>query len=645
MIINTGLDYLKHIVIRSTVLMIIIFSAELINAQQITDSLRYSFTSPPANRIFSDFDKQLNTYFLNTGFDFAGSYSGFEYKINQNFRSTLVKTSTSSIRDEQYLSLTGQYNFNRIWNLGISANSNIVSDDRQLAINRAAINQAVLFSKLKVSSNILFVPYGGFSDNRQVSENDFGPIYGIEALGKNLEFTDFEVSSAFRFENEDISPRKNLLRLFNINVINPFNPDFSNLIQTQFTQSRKDFYFPADSIVSSRFNVNNNIEGRTETVFFLQDRLTYNSFFNVFEMELAGRINLRNIDRDTRYRSIEDQKPSLFDTQVDEFIIGLESSIYYNTEFANAIIRLNYSERDEKHITKRFEGNNENFYEQRSELEASKNNNSSRATISLSGNINISRSDLFSLSIFHSKLKYDTPSPNNDDDRDELLTIMRLRYLKYFTPFFQAYINAEGTLSHAVYLFASRSANNNINRVLRLAMGGHYTGAKLSSLNNFEVSANYTVYDFEDIASNLRSISFRQFTATDSTQYKFNKIVSFILTAYVKLTDQGELDWSEFAERPKRYLQEVSGNPKIGFSFNNAFFAFGLRYFSLRTFNYKEKERIPDTRFLSIGPLFEILIGSNSLYLRLNSWYEFISVNDAADKERLNLILAMNWKF
>jgi hypothetical protein len=247
--------------------------------------------------------------------------------------------------------------------------------------------------------------------------------------------------------------------------------------------------------------------------------------------------------------------------------------------------------------------------------------------------------------LFHSKLRYDTPSPNNDDDRDELLTILRLRYSKYFTPFFQAFVNVEGTLSHAVYLFASRSANNNINRVLRLAMGGHYTGAMFSSSNNFEVSANYTVYDFEDITSNLRSISFRQFTATDSTQYKLNGTLSFILTAYVKLTDQGELDWNDFAERPKRYLQEVFGNPKIGFNFNNAFFAFGFRYFSLRTFNYEEKDRIPDTRFLSIGPLFEILIGSNSLYLRLNSWYEFISVNDGADRERLNLILAMNWKF
>jgi hypothetical protein len=639
------LSYYNHTAFKLTSIIFALFFAELVIAQHVTDSLQYTISTIPANRLFSNFDKQLNTYFLNTGFDLSGAQSEFQFIVRQNFRSTLVKTNTSSIRDEQNLSMIGKYKFNSLINAGLSANSNILSDDRQLAINQATINQAVLFSEFNLVSDIIFIPYGGFSDNRQVGENDFGPIYGIEAIGKNLDYTDFAVNSSFKFENEDISPRKNLIRFFNLGVTNPFNPDVSNFINTRFTQSRKDFYFPADSITSSEFNVNNNIEGRTETVFLLQDRLNYSRLLEYFSMELAGRINLRNIDRDTRYRSLDVQNASVFDTQVDEFIIGLESSLFFNTEFANAVLRINYFERDEKHITKRFEGIDENFYEQRSELESSKNNNSNRATISLSGNMYLAKTDRLALSLFHSKLKYDTPSPNNDDDRDELLTILRLRYSKYLSPFFEAYLNVEGTVSHVVYLFASRSANNNVNRVLRLAMGGHYSGAKFSSLNNFEVSANYTVYDFEDITSNLRSISFRQFTATDSTHYRMSRNFSFILTAYVKLTDQGELDWDDFAERPKRYLQEIFADPKIGLNFNNAFFAFGFRYFSLRTFNYEEKDRIPDTRFLSIGPLFEILIGSSSLYLKLNSWYEFISVNEGSDRERLNLILAMNWKF
>ncbi|MEJ2103891.1 MAG: hypothetical protein P8X47_04855 [Ignavibacteriaceae bacterium] len=164
-------------------------------------------------------------------------------------------------------------------------------------------------------------------------------------------------------------------------------------------------------------------------------------------------------------------------------------------------------------------------------------------------------------------------------------------------------------------------------------------------MNNFEVSANYTVYDFQDVASNLRSISFRQFIATDSTNYRFSKNFSFILTGYAKLTSQGELDWNNFAELPQRYLQEIFADPKIGFISDYYFFALGFRYFSLKTYRYKEGERNPDSDFLSIGPLFEILIGTKMLYLKLNSWYEFITDNKSIDRERLNFILTMNWNF
>ncbi|MCW9098505.1 MAG: hypothetical protein OQJ93_14060, partial [Ignavibacteriaceae bacterium] len=273
------------------------------------------------------------------------------------------------------------------------------------------------------------------------------------------------------------------------------------------------------------------------------------------------------------------------------------------------------------------------------------NNNSYRATVSIQSNVYLSRKDQLTLSLFHSKLKYDTPSAENDDDRDELLTIGRLRYTRYLSPFFQLFTNLEGTVSHLVYLFASRSANNNINRVLRLSAGGYYNGAKFSSLNNFEVSANYTVYDFQDITSNLRSISFRQFTATDSTNYRITGNFSFVLTAYAKLTSQGELDWGNFSEAPQRYLQEIFADPKFGIVSNSSFFALGLRYFSLNAFKYNKSERVIDSEFLSIGPLFEIVIGTKMLFLKLNSWYEFISDNSNIDRERLNFILTMNWNF
>jgi hypothetical protein len=207
------------------------------------------------------------------------------------------------------------------------------------------------------------------------------------------------------------------------------------------------------------------------------------------------------------------------------------------------------------------------------------------------------------------------------------------------------FVNLEGTISHLVYIYASQSANNNVNRVLRLSAGGNYKGARFSSMNNFEVSANYTVYDFNDITSNLRSISFRQFIATDSTQYFITNNLSFIITPYIRLTDQGELDWNNFAEKPQRYLQEIFADPRFGISTNVTFIALGLRYFSLNTFRYIEKQRILNSEFLSVGPLFEMLIRTQMLFIKLNTWYEFISDYGNVNRERFNFLLSMNWNF
>jgi len=331
-------------------------------AQSTPDSTLYSIPISALNRLFSNFDKQLNTYYLNTGIDLYGSFSKFEYRINQNYRSTLIQTNQNTVRDEEYFFALGKYRLSNGWKQGIAITSNIVSDDRQLGINQATIYQAVTLSELYFIRGLIVTPYGGYSDNRQVNEIDRGPIYGLDGKLNYINSVDFDINSALRLENEDISPRKNTIRYLDLLVTNPFNPDVTNFFNARFNQSRKDFYISTDSITSQQFDITNNIESRTETAFLLQDRLNYNNLFDLFSLELAGRVNFRTIDRNTRYKSTSIQSPSVFDTQVDELGIVVESGLFYRTKFANLGINLNYYEIDEKHITKRFEGIAESFY-------------------------------------------------------------------------------------------------------------------------------------------------------------------------------------------------------------------------------------------------------------------------------------------
>jgi hypothetical protein len=615
-------------------------------SQIYLDTLNYPDMSTPGNTLFSNFNKILNTYHLNTGFNLYGDFSDISIEVSENFRSTYFESITKSIRKEQYLALNSKYRLSNVSNVGIAVNSTILSDDRNILLNESNINYLTLFTELNFSSNFLFSPYAGYTSNKQLGETDTGPVYGFEGLTDNLSYPGFNISSAFKFRNEDILPRKNLLRYFNLAITNPFNPAVTNTLTGRYSSTRKDFYFSADSITSAEFDITNNIDSRTETIILAEDRLRYNDFIDNVDFEILGGVNWRKINRDKRYQSTELQSREVFNTKIEELILSLESSLFYRSSFLDMTINFNLAERDEKNLTLPFPGVDQIFYLERSELEARKNNNSIRATIALTGNFKLSRTDKILFSLYHNKLRYDTPSPDNDDDRDEILTILRLRYTKDLSPFFQAFVNAEATINPVVYLFASRSSNNNVNRVLRLAAGGYYRGANVSSLNTFEISANYTVYDFEDLSSSLRSFSFRQFTATDSSRINFGKRFAFVITGYIKISENADLNWGEFSVRPTRFINEIFADPKILLVYNRSELGIGLRYFSLRTYNYEGLTKIPDTDFVSVGPLIDLIYNVySSLYLKIDGWYEFITINNLPEQERANFLMTLNWNF
>jgi hypothetical protein len=213
------------------------------------------------------------------------------------------------------------------------------------------------------------------------------------------------------------------------------------------------------------------------------------------------------------------------------------------------------------------------------------------------------------------------------------------------SPFFSVFLNTEGTLNHIVYIFSERSSNNNINRIIRLSSGGSYYGTNISTLNSFEVSANYTVYDFEDITQNFRSFSFRQFTAIDSSKIKLYQDIDFVHFGYIKLSEQGDLKWASFSTHPTRYLQEIYSEPKFVFRYNSMAYAFGLRIYSLNTYNYQGLLRVINSRYLSVAPLTEITISLNKLTFYLLGWYEFISINEGSYRQQANLSMTMNWNF
>ncbi len=615
-------------------------------SQNQLDSLELIQTAVPLNLLSSKFDKQLNTFYLHSILEYNQKIDNLNFNLNENYNSTYIRSFDASARDEHVFSASGSYSINSFYNIGLSVDNNIYSDSRQIEINQASLSSAELFSQLNPLEKLSIAPYFGYEFNKQVGESDKGLVYGGEGYLNNFSVSDFNILSEFKLKNEDISPRKNSLSYLNLNVTNNIEKDFSNIINFQYYQNRKDFYFQADSVTAKQFNIANNIQSRIETNNILQDNLLYNKFLNIFQLNLTGRVAWRTIDRDTRYRTLTLASPSIFDTKINEMRIELESITNYQTNNFEGSFRLNYSERDEKHLTKPFPGVSQNFFDERSDQESMKNNIAKRISASIIGSWNLSSSDKLEFSLYQNKLQYDTPSLDNYDDRDELLSIVRIKYLKQLNSFFNVFANLEGTFNHIVYIFAEESSNNNINRILKFTSGGYYLGKNFSSLNSFDVTANYTVYDFEDLMPNFRSYSFRQFTATDSSRIVFNSRLDFVHFGYVKLSEQGDLKWASFSTHPTRFLEEIYSEPKFVLKYGFSYISLGMRIYSLKTFNYQGIIKILDSKYVSIAPLTEVsLLAYNNLRLNILGWYEFINISDQTYKQQANLSMNVAWNF
>src|SRR3972149_571615 len=273
-------------------------------SQTSTDSLDYIAISKPINVLSTYLDKRLNTYSLNSGLTVNYDLEDLNFRLFENFNSKFVKSGAKNRRDEQRLVLFASYKILPVLTSGISVDNKILSDDRKIEINQASISSVSLFTLYSPQPGMEFSPFIGYSNNRQIGENDYGLIYGIEGVAEESNISDFNLTSQLKFRNEDISPRRNLIRYLNLLLNNNFADDVSNTISARFTQNRKDFYYTADQQISGEFNIANNIQSRTETGYSVDDSLRFGKFFDIFTLNSRGNVTWREIYMNTRYKPL-----------------------------------------------------------------------------------------------------------------------------------------------------------------------------------------------------------------------------------------------------------------------------------------------------------------------------------------------------
>ncbi len=571
------------------------------------------------------FDKNLNTFNWIGGITLDTTFGRTRVGLSTLYLSNIILVD-GALQSSQRSSESAQQTITMLVDHALSApitirgawSSLVYSDNKAVGLSNASSHTALAGFALFPLASLSVIPLAGYRWDSQGDIRNRGLALDLGAALDGINLDGYMIRGNARYKRDDLDPRLMEHHQVYAGVQKAFGPFSRDSLMAAYSHVRRDFYLFGDSA----------IESRTDRIFSFANLLEYDMTPALGARAFVS-ISNRGLDKDSR-RQIGDAAPTAFDSHIDEFRFETFLETIYRSPGSEmqANLRVGYAERDETHRLKAADNLPPNLsvlLAERNRQEQTKDNTARRVVLAGGVIVPVSASDRVTFSGSAAILRYDTPSEANLEDRDELLIAATVGSRHRLTPVLDVGITLDGTFSHLVYLLKERSANNNINRVLRLTPRLLYDPAPwFATMNAFEVLANYTVYDFEQEVALARSFSYRQFSWIDSTRVELTGRIGLDFYAYLKLYERGLLRWDEFKERTENSTVDRTFSGQVRFSpGQDMLFAIGIRYFSQSRYVFKDAQKSLDTFFSSVGPtcLIRWDIGSTSRLL-FRGWYE-----------------------
>ena len=611
-------------------------------------------------------DSSITRNFLLTSLDNSLLSANFTSKINylktfkkinfyaKNFYSSSVtKLNTNLFRDLDNVKSGIGYSFRDGITGFINYSGMFFSDDKNIQLKGTSSNLFYLSGVLDKDYNGALLNSEiktGYKLEKQIGEYNRGISLGGDMNLTSLELDGYLIDGQAKLLYENLNPRRNTTALAKVSIEKSYQDNLSrNSFDGFFSRIRKDFYFPADAYTQTQFSVNNNIEQRTEYIAKAFDRFDY-SVSKKVDFYLTFNPYYRDIYKENYYiPAVSTAAPSIYDTEIQETDLNGEAALKFNLEKFDAQLKASFLARDEKHSLINPNRISQIFVNQTQDMEFSKNNHSNFVKLSSNIYYSISLQNRLEFTGSASLLRYDTPSQENFDDRDELNYLIYFGYKYDNLRNLQLINSVDINLYHTVYILAEKSSNNNWNRVIRFTSKSYFTPFKaLRTNNSFSVLANYTVYDFEDLISTVKSYSFRQFDFKDSTNLDISRYFGLDLFGEVKLYDRGELNWREFAEKPLNYFEDRIFNTRLNYFYTkDIVVSGGYRFYEQRRFNYVSGVKTFDSSIKTYGPVGQLrMYISNKSYIEMVASYDYYNYGSSAPRSSNgNLFINVLWNF
>jgi hypothetical protein len=574
-------------------------------------------------------DKIVNTYQFrgNANLNFPVLFGKVE--LNQSYLGTGLRSSSMSFRDDEFLDFKYLYEFYK--DIFLTANQKWIysSDSRSIGFNKSEKLRSSGGLKYEFLQNSFLDASVGYEDNKQMGISSVGSVMNFNGFLNRYNLEDYYLSSKLLGEYVSLKDSRKY-NVFDWKALLEREFDtINNLrIDLRFKNLNQDFLYPNLKNENSDYS----IEKRHETK--LSGNLNAN--FSLSDL-FSGGLNLvlDNTSVERYYNQfISNSQLTGVRRSLNELLINISGDISYHNDFMEQSLELSYYTRNEENQLLNEYNLDKIDFNAMSKQEIIKDNISSRTQLRLRTNLEAGKKDSITFNFLSSIFRYDTPSNDNNDERDELSLISNLRYSHKFSEILTASLTGEVQLIHLVFLKSSRSALNNWNRIIRLNQDIAINTKRFSMNPSFEILANYTTYDFEDISPGVQSFSFRQIAYRDSLNYSFSKRFYVKSRLSIRYFERGILFWDSFSESPQNSNFEHFTKLMLYYnSSENLSFGSGARYYGLNQKNIGTYALyLNDIYQISFGPEIEVIYNSGlGLGLILHGWYEFQKTNNEVD--------------
>lgn len=511
--------------------------------------ISYEVHSEILGNVNYGFDKFLNTFQFR-GDANVNAYTNYgDFSIIQSYNGIGLTGLSSSFREDENFSFLYRKSLDSNFNLRFKQNWNLSTDTRNIGLNNLERLNGVLLLNFLESENY-FIEFGaGVEKNEQVGIKTDGNIIQLNAIAKNIKSEDYLINSNVNLDRLALKDNRNF-NLFNAesNLITISDNNNSLEMFAKYRTLERDLISQFNTIENGRL-IENRIENRISTglnfLFEISEHLN-NSLNFTFDRQFVNK-KFNDFNIDNRITSVERKLTEDITNAIYNF------NINYNDFRQNFTI--NWLNRTEvNNTTKLFDILESDLNIIRNQ-ENQRDNRSSQIRINGNTFYNLSTKDTLNFSFSNSLLRYDTPSNANNDDRDELNQNIAISYGRNHKSSFNNVLNFnlkfEYINNHLIFIKSSRSALNNVNRILKLTPSVYYKNEYLSFKPEFDLTANYTIYDFENTTSGIRSFSFRQIAYRDSVNIKLLDRFEIDFNIFYRYFERGIFFNKTFAELPQ----------------------------------------------------------------------------------------------